>query len=101
MRPNWKYYAMQAKYTFNRGASHVNLARSIAEPVLLAGILLKLFGIESVGLMLGLGVVLIIGTYIIGWLDVKYGIARIETSIGNAQNPELLQVLEQTKGGKP
>lgn len=91
---------MLYKFAFNRAVGHVNTIRAVVEPTMLAGILLKLYGVTSIVLIISIGIVLTIMLFVIGFIDIKLGVASTEASIGNRYNPELSKILENTQGGK-
>ena len=62
------------------------------------GLYMKLvFGLNNQTIILVTGGVLSLCLLIVGHFDVKYGIASMESSIGNRYNPELQTLLSRDK----
>lgn len=83
------------KLCWNRAWSHINIPVTIIEKILLVAVFLKVFNINNyviIGIIASLGIV---SLFIIGFLDLKNGIAEMETSLSNKYNPEIQSLLKK------
>lgn len=84
---------LMLKIYFNRAMSHIGIPLAIFEKAAILMILLKMFGMDS-WYIVSLSVIILFAIiFLIGWLDVRFGIYDVETSLNNNYNPELQKLL--------
>lgn len=86
----WKMY-------WNRAMSHLSVPLGVFEKMALLVLLLKMFDIFNIATVVISGVLLVGGTFLIGYIDVRFKIYETETSINNQYNPELKKIIRQTR----
>jgi len=81
------------KLCINRTMSHIATPLSILDKALMVLILLKISGSQNYYVLVALGgIIIMLGMFAIGHLDLKYGLAETEQSLQNAYNPELMSI---------
>lgn len=97
----WKELSGLEKYFYIKqcwGNIHGDLTMplSIIDKVLLGGIFLKVFGIQSIWFLIPLGIASTIILIFLGHLKFKHKFASIELSVQNRFNPELMKILDNS-----
>ena len=80
---------LMLKFYFNRANSHLALFTGVVKTALLGAVFLKIFDIQNYLIVGVVGAVALIVFFIVGYLDVKFGIAERETEIYNDYNPTM------------
>ena len=82
------------KFCWNRAWGHINVPLSIIEKAMLLAVFLKVYGISSWVAVTVSAVLMSLLVLLVGHLDVKWGVASMETSILNRYNPELQNIMK-------
>lgn len=77
-----------------RAQSHYGFIATAINQFLMIVVALKLYGHSPVKIMAGLFFVYIAVCFLIGHIDFKYGVFRMENKMCNSVNPEVVESLE-------
>lgn len=88
---NFKRQYAQARMVWNRGQSHLAAPRSVLELGLLVAIAIHAYEL-SLWFVTFTVLGSVLGVFAVGLWDVRSGFFKIETSVNNEHNPELLSI---------
>lgn len=90
-----KFYYV--KTCIQRAQSYYSFLASLVQQFALVSILLKLYGKSPEVLMVCLFFVFVLLAFIVGHIDVKYGLFRAENKLQNKYNAEFMEIYDIIK----
>ena len=85
------------KLCFGRALSHFSLFSGLLDKILLIAVFLKLFGVQNYFLVGVVGVIASVILLLVGYFDLRCGVAEAEVSLSNKFNPEIQRLLRGLK----